>query len=265
MVAQLIERTVGVRPRVGGSGHETNHEALVRGEIDLYVEYVGTALRRLLGVGLPRGDAFQLVREESGRRWPVVWMPPFGFNNTYALLLRRADAQRLQVRCCSDLVHHAPSLVVGAIEPAVRGDPTLAFAPKGVLGLQEAYGLTFRAVRALPPEPGLSHRALAEGEVDVLMDFPVHPAVWAHDLVEVEDDRRFFSDYRACAVVHRAFLERYPAAQVAIERLAGRIDNRTMVRLNFEVEVCGRSVQEVARDWMREIRTNEDPRKEGGG
>jgi len=265
VVAQLIEHTVGVRPRIGGSGHEENHDALVRGKIDVYVEYIGTALRRMLGVELPRGNAFELVCEKSGRRWPVVWMPPFGFNNTYALLLRHADAERLGIRRCSDLVRVAPSLVLGAIEPAIRGDPAFSFAPGGIVGLQETYGLAFRAVRPLPSEPGLSHRALAEGEVDVLMDFPVHPAVWAHDLVEVENDRRFFPDYRACAVVHRGFLERYPTVRTVIERLTGKLDNRAMARLNFEVEVSGRSVQEVAWDWIRRMRLIEDHTKEGGG
>ncbi len=255
VVAHLLEAELGIRPRVGPAGHEANHEALLRGDLDLYIEYTGTALRRLLQLDLvPPRLVFSVVREAVGRRWPVEWLPPFGFNNSYALLMRRGHAAVLGVRTCADLALHAASLTLGAVGAVVDSDADLRFAPGGVNGLKRVYGLTFRDYRRLPSGYGEGHRTLAEEGVDVLVDFPVHPAVHQHDLVELTDNRDFFGAYQAAPVVRRDFLERYPGAREVIGRLAGRLDNRTMARLNFAVEVEGLPSAAVALAWLQEAR-----------
>ncbi len=253
VVAQLVEAYLGVRPRIGLAGHEANHEALLLGRIDLYVEYTGTALRRMLGLPpVPPDQVYRTVRDTAAARWPIRWLPPFGFNNTYAILMRRAHAERLMVRACTDLVRHAPSLVLGAGDAVIRSDPDLRFVPGGVNGLHRAYGLTFQEYRTLPSSYGRTHRALAHSQVDVIVDFSVHPTVHEHDLLELVDDRSFFGAYHAAPVIHCQFLQQHPQARPVIERLAGLVDNRTMARLNFEVEVRQRPTAEVAAAWLRE-------------
>ncbi len=253
VVAQLLKARLGVSPQIGLVGHESNHEALLRGEIDLYIEYTGTALRRMLGLeSAPPARTYEIVRDVARERWPVEWLSPFGFNNTYALLIRRADADRLGVRTCTDLVPHAPSLTLGAWDAVIDGDRGLRFAPGGINGLRQAYGVTFRDHRRLPAGYSQAHRALAAGEVDVIVDFPVNPIVHQHDLVDLHDDRGFFSAYHAAPVVRRDFLDGHPGARAVIETLAGRVDNRTMARLNFEVDIRGRNSADVASAWLRE-------------
>lgn len=253
VVAQLLEASAGIRPRIGLAGHETNHEALLRGQIDLYVEYTGTALQRLLGLSAAGPDeVFDVVRNTARQRWPIEWLPPFGFNNTHALLVRRELADGLKVRTCTDLVPHAPSLTLGAEQAFVNSAPNLRFAPGGLDGLRRVYGMAFGGHCGLPPVYGRAHDALAHSEVDVIVDFPVHPTVYQRDLVDLIDDRRFFGAYHAAPVVRREFLERHPTARSLIERLAGRIDNRTMARLNFAVDIEHRSPASVATAWLRE-------------
>lgn len=252
VVAQLLEAFLGIRPRIGLAGHEANHKALLRGEIDLYIEYTGTALRRLLRLpGQHRGEVFDVVRDAARRRWPVEWLPPFGFNNTYALL-GREYVEGLRVRTCTDLVPHARSLTLGAVRAVLDSEPDLRFAPGGVDGLRRAYGLAFGTHREVPPVYGRTYRALADGEVDVIVDFPVHPTVHERDLVELIDERAFFGAYHAAPVVRREFLDAHPDARQLIERLAGRLDNRGVARLNFLVDVERRSPADVAAAWLRE-------------
>src|SRR5262245_65989707 len=97
--------------RVGFDGHESNHEALLRGDLDLYADYTGTALRRYVNLApLPREQVHPAVRAAARERWNVVWLEPFGFDNTYGLIMRTVDAARLGVGRISDLGAYAGSL-----------------------------------------------------------------------------------------------------------------------------------------------------------
>src|SRR5690242_2993455 len=137
VMAQLIEQSMGVQARIAYAGHESNHSALLAGEIDLYAEYLGTALRRYLGL-TPVRDAeatYRLVRDASRERWGLEWLPAFGFNNSYALIMHARRAAELGIGSISELLPHAARLRLGGIEPMLTGDPKITFAPGGYAAL----------------------------------------------------------------------------------------------------------------------------------
>ncbi len=254
-MAQLLERTLGVQARVGLAGHEPNHQALLDGEIDLYADYLGTALRRYLGLTPRPGAAatYRAVRDAARERWGVEWLPAFGFNNTYAVIVRRHLARIWGLRRTSDLAHHAAQLRLGGTAQFLTSDPRLTFAPGGLDGFRGAYDLAFGRAIELPAAYGATFDALGADVVDAVVDFPVNPRLVSLDLVELRDDRRFFAPYFAAPVLRGAFLAAHPDVRAVLERLAGRIDNRRAAQMNHAVEMEGRQAEAVAADLLQEL------------
>lgn len=248
LVAQQIERRtrVPVERRLHLGGTFVCHEAITAGEIDLYVEYTGTAYAAVLKrpVIADRERVFREVSAEYGRRFGLAWLAPFGFNNTFAILVRRADAQRLGLRTISDVARVAGRWRAGfGYEFLERAD--------GFRGLSQAYGLTLAA----PPtamDLGLTYRALAEGKVDLIAGNSTDGQIQALDLVALEDDRHYFPPYEAAPVLRQAVLARHPAVRAALDELAGKISDDEMRRLNAAADVERRDIAVIAREWLAE-------------
>jgi glycine betaine/choline ABC-type transport system substrate-binding protein len=246
IVAQQIERRTGlpVERRLHMGGTFVCHRALVAGEIDLYVEYTGTALSAVLKHPPRRGASavYGEVALEYLRRFGLEWGAPFGFDNTFAIAVRRADAERHRLRRISDLAPLAPRLRAGfGYEFFERHD--------GYPGLRRAYGLKFAA----PPtamDLGLTYRALADGKIDLIAGNSTDPQIQALDLVVLEDDRDYFPPYQAAPVMRAELLERHPETAAALAELAGKIDEEEMRRLNVLADIEHRDVAEIARDWL---------------
>jgi glycine betaine/choline ABC-type transport system substrate-binding protein len=247
ILARAIEAEAGlpVDRRVNLGGTLICHRALVKGELDLYVEYTGTALTAVLGEPPSRdpGEVRRRVREEYARRFDLEWLPPLGFDNTFAIVVRGEDARRLNLRAISDLAPHA-----GTWRPGFGYE--FSERPDGYAGLIGAYGLRF----ASPPRTmdlGLIYRALRERQVDVVAGNATDGAIAALDLVVLEDDRGYFPPYEAAAVVGRDLGRRHPRAYEAARGLSGTISAEAMRRMNRAVDVEKRSVREVVEEWRR--------------
>lgn len=246
LVATWIERTTDleVERRLHLGGTFVCHEALTSGELDLYVEYTGTALTAILGREPLHDPAAVLdtVRRTYRERWDLTWTEPLGFENTFAVLVRASTADSLDLETVSDLAPHADRLEAGmGYEFVERED--------GLQGLLDTYGLEFRgSPRTM--ELGLLYRALAERKVDVVAGNSTDGRIEALDLVALEDDRGYFPPYEAAPVVRGATLDDHPGLREVLRRLGGRIDTRTMRRLNRAVDVEGRDFREVARAWV---------------
>jgi glycine betaine/choline ABC-type transport system substrate-binding protein len=245
LLAQALERHGGltVDRRLNLGGTFICDRALRAGEIDLYVEYTGTALSAIFKrpVASDRRAVLETVREQyaaSGR----TMLPPLGFNNTFAMLVRGADARGLGLRSISDAVPHARAWRAGfGYEFVERAD--------GFPGLSRAYGLRFaEAPRVM--DLSLTYRAVAGGQVDMIAGDATAGLIAALDLAMLEDDRHYFPPYDAVPVAHAATLLREPRIRSAIERLAGQIREADMRSMNYAVEGEKRDPAVVVRRFL---------------
>ncbi|HMN95159.1 MAG TPA: glycine betaine ABC transporter substrate-binding protein [Phycisphaerales bacterium] len=259
IAARLIEQDAGllVRRRAGLGGTDVCHAALRRGELDLYVEYTGTALVTILGLE-PQADpgaTHRLVASIYRDEFDLEWLPPIGFDNTYALAVRREMADALGLEAISDLHTHAGGLAGGfTAEFSER--------PDGLPKLQRLLGARF--ARSVDLDPGLMYDALLRSQVDVIAGFATDPRLDPETMAILEDDLGVFPSYRAAPVVRGDALVRHPELRETLAALAGTIDDETMRRLNAEVDLGGRSVAEVAQGWI-DARRGRIPGGSGGG
>lgn len=262
LVAVWIERTTDleVRRRLHLGGTFVCHRALENAEIDLYVEYTGTALTAILDRS-PVSDpdvVFATVRRVYRDSLDLVWTEPLGFENTFAMLVRRATADSLDLETISDAAPHAGSWVPGmGYEFVERED--------GLPGLVRAYDLSF-ASGPRTMELGLLYRALADRQVDVIAGNSTDGRIEALDLVHLRDDRGYFPPYEAVPVVRARVLEAHPELRASLRRLHDRISTAEMRRMNEAVNVEGRDYRKVAREWVeRALRADADTATAGAG
>jgi osmoprotectant transport system permease protein len=245
LMAQLIESHTDLRVerRFNLGGTMICHGALKSGEIDLYAEYTGTALTAILkqSVIADPDRAHMKVASDYRQRFAADWLRPFGFNNTYAITVRKSDATSKNLRAISDLI---------AISATLRAGFTAEFSerPDGYPGLRRTYGLQFREVRDL--DPALMYQAIANREVDVICAFSTDGRIAAFELQPLRDDRGFFPPYQAAPVIRSEVLQAYPELREVLELLAGRLGEATMQRLNFEVDGKKRGPNNVAREFL---------------
>lgn len=240
MFAQLLEsRGFKVVRRPGLGATEIAFQALRTNEIDLYPEYTGTGLLAILGEQ-PSHDPAEVYREVTRKfreRFGMRWLPPLGFQNTYAIAVRQETAARYHLVTLSDLARVAKSLRAGLTPDFIgRAD--------GLPGLQKSYGLSFGQVRALLP--AIKYQALAAGEVDVIDGYSTDGFIARYDLVILQDDHRFFPPYEAAALASSALVRDAPAALGVLSELSGLLTESVMRRLNRRVEVDRVPVPRVA-------------------
>ena len=216
------------------------------GDLDLYVEYTGTAVSAVFHEQVPRDAAAALARARARYAGlQVTVAEPLGFNNTFTMLVRGRDARARNLRTIDDLAASAAEWTPGFGHEFLQRED-------GYPGLVKAYGLNFgRAPRAM--ELSLIYRALAEGQVDVIAGDATSALIESLDLAPLEDTRRYFPPYDAIPLVRTAALLAEPAIGRALARLAGRISDADMRRLNAAVDIDGRAPREVARQFLEAL------------
>ncbi len=247
MFAQLLEaRGIAVDRRPGLGATEIAFGALRAGRIDVYPEYTGTGLLAILGETPPSepGQAFRRVSDAFRSRWGVRWLPPLGFQNSYAISVRRRTADSLGLATLSDLARVSGRLV-GGFSPDFIGRAD------GLEGLRSAYGIEVGEVRALLQ--AVKYQALDAGEVDVIDGYGTDGRIARYDLVVLRDDRSFFPPYEAAALAGRRLVEERPDAVAALTELSGLLDQERMRALNERIEVEGADVSIVAREALTSV------------
>ena len=248
IVAQLVEaRTdLEVEHKANLGGTVVCWEALLAGEVDLYVEYTGTAWAVLLKESGAIADPLQTflhVQAESRRRFDVEWLPGFGLNNTYAISLDAERAAEWGVSRISDLAKVGDQVRAGfSVEFINRED--------GWLGMSQAYPDLGFEPRGM--EHTLAYAALERGELDLIDAYSTDGKLAKLDVVTLEDDLGFFPPYNAAPIVRGATLERIPELRDVLWPLAFAIDDERARDLNARVEVDGRGFEEVALEFLRE-------------
>jgi glycine betaine/choline ABC-type transport system substrate-binding protein len=267
MVSLILEDAgYDVERRLNLGGLAVVHEALVAGEIDVYVEYTGTGLVAVLGrpvptvegtpAATPAGGAapatpaasvadltYQQVSEAYLEEFGLVWLDELGFNNTYALAVTQETAEEYDLETTSDLAEVADELTLGT-------DPEVLVREDGLPGLQEAYDFEFED--AVGMDSGLMYSSVASGDVDVITAFTTDGRIEALDLVLLEDDKNYFPPYYAAPVVRQELLEEYPELEEVLNQLAGQIDNETMAAMNYQVDEEGAEPRDVAQAFLEE-------------
>jgi osmoprotectant transport system permease protein len=251
MAAQLIEARTGLRvKRQFELGGDLCHRAMIDGNMDCYVEYTGTAFTAILKhdpVSDPRA-VYDQVKTEYLTKFGLEWMEPLGFDNTFAILVRGADARRLNLKTISDAAPYAPQWRAGFGQDFIsRKD--------GYPGFTRTYGLRF-STQPLEMDLSLSYRALASGQVDLIAGNSTDGLIDKLDLFQLEDDRLYFPPYEAAPVFRRATVDRFPELAAAMKLLAGRITDAEMRKLNYAVDGEKRDFREVVREFLGNLASN---------
>jgi osmoprotectant transport system substrate-binding protein len=247
LIAQQIEaRThLKVERRFYLAGTYICQQAILSGRIDIYPEYTGTALTAILKqkAGKDRAEVYQQVKQEYETRLGLTLSPPFGFDNTFAMEIRGADARRLNLKTLSQAAAYAPQWRAGfGYEFMER--------PDGYKGLAAAYGLHFAA----PPrvmDLGLLAPALKDHQIDIAAGSATDGLIPALDLFVLEDDRHYFPPYEAVAVVRQQALHEHPEVEQALADLGGKITDEDMRKMNYALDGQHRDAKDVAREFLR--------------
>ena len=246
MLAQHIATRTGlpVERRFYLAGSYICQQAILSGRIDIYPEYTGTALTAILKQPSAAGTAevYEKVKKLYAGRFGLVVAPPFGFNNTFAIVIRGEDAGRLGIHTISEAARYTPSWRPGfGYEFMER--------PDGYQGLVKAYGLRFGA----PPrimDLGLLYRALTSHQVDLVAGNSTDGLISALRLTVLDDDQHYFPPYQAVPIVRQETLQRHPAVLTALEDLKDKISDQDMRRLNYAVDGQRRDAGDVVHAFL---------------
>ena len=221
------------------------HQALVKGDLDLYPEYTGTALTAVLKRRLSSDPAAVLakVKAEYLSRFKIHWLDPLGFNNTFAMVIRGEDARKYQIETLSDAATHANGWTLGVgYEFQQR--------PDGLAGLLRTYKLPLkRSPRTM--DLGLLYRALEQKQVNMVAASATDGLLSVLDVKVLKDDKRYFPPYQASLAVRADALAKHPPLKRALEQLSGLFSNEIMRTLNYQVDGKHRPVSEVAMTFLR--------------
>jgi glycine betaine/choline ABC-type transport system substrate-binding protein len=247
LFAQQIEEhsALRVERKLNLGGTFICQDALVSGKIDLYPEYTGTALTAVLKDPPQNNpsEVFRIVKEAYLSKFDVEEMAPLGFNNTFAMVIRGDDAERLHLRTVSDIAPYAPKWRAGfGYEFMER--------PDGYRGWVAAYGLHFAAAPRIL-DLGLLYRALADKKVDLVAGNSTDGVIASLHMIALEDDRHYFPPYEAVPLVRRATLEKHPEVRDAIGALAGKISVEEMRSMNYAVDGEQHDPADVARAFRK--------------
>ena len=245
LLAQHIEQRTGipVERKTNLGGTLLIHKAMLAGDLDLYVEYTGTALTAVLGES-PKGDAqmiYERVKQQYAQRFGLEVTEPLGFENTFAMVVRSDDAGRLHLKNMSDLEPIAPQW------HAAVGYEFLE-RPDGYLGWSKTYGLKFAETPRVM-DLGLLYRALTQHQADIVAGNSTDGLIATLHLVPLRDDRHYFPPYDAVPIVRRKALEENPTLRAALADLAGKISAEEMRGMNAAVDAGQRDVRAVVREF----------------
>src|SRR3989449_3387441 len=220
------------------------HKALLAGELDLYVEYTGTALTAVLNES-PQGDSaavYNRVKQLYADRFHLEVTEPLGFENTFSMVIRGDDAQRLHLQKISDIAPLAPKWRAGVGYEFLER-------PDGFHGWSDRYSLHF-AESPKVMDLGLIYRALVDHQVDIVAGNSTDGLIDSLGLVALADDRHYFPPYDAVPIVRQSTLVRFPQLRAALADLAGRLTPADIRRLNYAVDAQHQDVAALVRAFL---------------
>jgi osmoprotectant transport system substrate-binding protein len=247
LLAQNIEAKTGIsvirKTNLGGT--LLVHKALLAGELDLYVEYTGTALTAVLNESPSRDSnaVYHRVKQLYSDRFHLEVTEPLGFENTFAMVVRGDDAQKFHLQKISDLAPIARKWRAGVgYEFLERSD--------GFPGLTQNYGLHF-AESPKVMDLGLIYRALVDHQVDIVAGNSTDGLIDSLGLVALADDHHYFPPYDAVPIVRQSTLAQFPQLRAALADLAGKLSAADIRRLNYAVDAQHQDAAAVVRAFRQ--------------
>jgi osmoprotectant transport system substrate-binding protein len=253
LLAQHIEARTGipVERKTNLGGTLLVQEALLAGQIDIYVEYTGTALTAVLNeppgrTGAATDNSFSnpvylRVKQLYAQRFNLEVTEPLGFENTFAMVIRKEDATNLHVRTISDIVRYTPRWRVGVGYEFLER-------PDGFRGWTDLYDLHFAETPRVM-DLGLIYHALVDRQVDLVAGNSTDGLIDALNLVALEDDRHYFPRYDAVPIIRKSTLDRFPQLRAVLSELGGKISESDIRKMNYAVDVLHRDAVGVVREF----------------
>ena len=247
LLAQQIEAKTGIKVqrKTNLGGTLLVHKALLAGELDLYVEYTGTALTAVLHE-TPSGDSsavYRRVKQAYADRFHLEVTEPLGFENTFAMVVRGDDAKKMNLRKTSDIAATAPTWRIGVGYEFLER-------PDGFKGWSERYQLHF-AGQPQVMDLGLIYRALLDRKVDIVAGNSTDGLIEALGLVALDDDLHYFPPYDAVPVLRQSTLAEYPQLRAALAELADKVSASDMRRMNYAVDGRLNDPADVVREFRK--------------
>lgn len=232
-------------------GSTALRQALENKQIDLSWDYTGTGLVTYLGQDpIQDGqEAFKKLNEIDQAENEIIWTNMSEANNTYALMMRSAQAEELGIKTISDLANYVSEnptnlLMATNAEFGSRAD--------GLPGIEETYEFEFPNDSVTQMDEGLLYAALRDEEIDISVGFGTDARIVEFDLILLEDDLGFFPNYNAAIAMTTETYEKYPEIEEILEPLQKLLDSDAMRELNYQVDIEDKNETDVAREFLIE-------------
>ncbi|WP_407919214.1 glycine betaine ABC transporter substrate-binding protein [Domibacillus indicus] len=228
------------------SGSAGVFDGLKHGSYDISVEYTGAILLNYLKEEINSNDpdeVYDYAKKRFNEEFNLRLLEPIGFNNTYSVTIRQADADKYGIETISQLQSYAKNMRFGS-------EPEFLERADGYPGLQKVYGLNFASTQTL--DTGIIYSAIKNNEVDAVDAYTTDGRIQAFDLKVLKDDKQFFPPYYAIPVVRGEVLEEHPELNEVLNMLAGKIDDERMQELNRRVDIDGKKYEDVAEEFLKE-------------
>ncbi|MEH7883660.1 ABC transporter permease/substrate-binding protein [Bacillus sp. JJ1609] len=242
LIEQNTSLTVDLKPNMGGTMFVYN--ALTSGNIDIYPEFTGTAIIEFLKEqpkSTDRNEVYEQAKEGLLSKLNLVLLNPMKFNNTYALAIPSSLAKKYDLKTISDLK---------PIEGSIKAGFTPEFPERqdGYLGIQKLYGIQFSKVNIMQPE--LRYAAIKKGDINIVDAYSTDSEIQRNKLVVLEDDKNLFPPYQGAPLLKKETLEKYPELRSILNKLADKITDDEMRKMNYEVAVEKKKANRVAKAFL---------------
>ena len=249
LLAQQIERKtqLPVQRKLNLGGTLLCHEALTAGQIDAYVEYTGTGLTAILKEPPVKdsNSVYQTVKAAYKSRFGIEWTEPLGFNNTFAIIVRKSDAEQYKLKTISDAAPRTSKWVAGfGYEFIERED--------GYPGLVKTYNLRFPSAPRVM-DLGLTYKAVADHQVDLIAGNSTDGLIDALGLAVLEDDKHYFPPYDAAPLIREAVVVKHPEIREALRALGGKVSEEQMRVMNYAVDGEHKDVKQVVKEFLDKL------------
>ena len=248
MYKDLIEQDnkhvhVTLKPNFGKTSFLFN--ALNHNQIDIYPEFSGTILESLVkqpqsDKGLTETQTYDDAKKDMSQQFQLSYLKPMAYNNTFALAIRQQDAKKWDVHTISDLK---------TVENQLKPGMTLEFIdrPDGLPGVNKTYGLNLKAQSM---EPKLRYEAINNKNINLVDAYSTDSELRQYHLTTLKDNRHSFPSYQGAPLMKASLAKKYPGVVKSLNKLAGRISEKDMQEMNYEVNVENKSSKSVARNYL---------------